>query len=93
MVWRLKNIFAINNNSAQLRLKSEFCLPKVNTKYFGKNSIRYVGFVIWNSFPFPLFSFPVAALSDFKEYMKKRKPDCPCRIYKHYISGVKSVKR
>ena len=29
-----ESIFVINNNSAQLRSKSEFCVQRINTKYF-----------------------------------------------------------
>ena len=33
----IESMFAVNNNSIQLRSESDFCVPKINAKYFGEN--------------------------------------------------------
>ena len=52
-------------------------------------SMRYLGPVIWNSLSWEIKA--ITALSEIKESIKKWKPDCLCRIFKNYTSGVKFV--
>ena len=82
----MKMFVVMNNKSTQLHSKSDFVVPKLNTEYFGANSVRYLDSVTWNSLPWNAIN--IASLSDFKESVKKWEPDCPSRIYKTYISGV-----
>ena len=42
-----------------LRSQSDFGVPGVNTVFFGANSIRYFGSVIWNSLPNDLKTFVI----------------------------------
>ena len=39
----------LQNNNIQTWLQSEFLVSQLNTVYFGQNSIRYLGPIIWNS--------------------------------------------
>ena len=38
----------------QTQSQSKFLLPQINTVYFGQNSVRYLGHIIWNSLPLSL---------------------------------------
>ena len=80
-----ESMFVINSHSAKLRSKSDFCVPKFITEYFGKNLIRYLGPVIWNSLHWTIKG--IVTLFDGKESIKKWKLYCPCSIFKNYISG------
>ena len=72
-----ESMFVINNISTNYA--QNFCVLKVNTEYFGKHLIRYLGLVIWNSLSWEIKS--IATLSDFNESRKKW-------ICKNYISRV-----
>ena len=47
-----KELFIFKNNNYNTRSKYELAIPLVNTALKGKNSIRYLGPIIWNSIPF-----------------------------------------
>lgn len=47
----LKHLFIAVNGNYNLRSKSDFRVPGINTVFYGANSIRYFGSVIWNSAP------------------------------------------
>ena len=65
----------------------EFLVPQVNTVYFGQNSIRYLGPIIWNSLP--LTCRNVGSFSEFEFLIKNWKPiNCPCRLCKNYIPNI-----
>ena len=47
----LKELFVKRESTINLRSKPEFGIPSVNSVLKGKNSLRYFGSIIWNSFP------------------------------------------
>ena len=47
----LKDLFSAVNDNYNLRSQSDFRVPGINTVFYGANSIRYFGSVIWNSLP------------------------------------------
>lgn len=70
-----------------LRSESDFKQPQVRTELKGKNSIRYLGPLIWNSIPIEIKN--TESFEDFKRLIKKWKPEnCPCRLCKDYIPNV-----
>ena len=85
------SIFVRKNNSTKLRTKSEFCVPKFNTEYFEKSSIKYLDLVIWNSLPWEIKSIVAFSDKELEKSIRNLKPDCPCRICKNRISSVEFV--
>ena len=70
-----ESMFVINNNSTQLCLKHDFHVPKIKTEHIRKNSVRYLGSIIWNSLPQEIKS--IATFFNFEVSIKTWKPDCP----------------
>jgi len=70
-----------------LNLRSDFAIPAVKTENYGKNSVRYLGPLIWNMIP--PFIKNTDNLLDFKRNIKKWKPEkCPCKLCKVYIHNL-----
>ena len=84
----MNEIFVENkDNGHELRKKTEFCVPRVNTVYKGDDSLRHLGPLVWKIIPVSLKQCP--SLIRFKTEIKKWVPsDCPCRLCKDYIQGV-----
>ena len=75
------------SSSLQLRSQAYFKIPRVRTELFGKNTLRYMGPVMWNTVPLEIRQ--VNSLNSFKKLIRKWKPiDCPCRLCKNYIADV-----
>ena len=45
------DLFSVVNGSYNIRSQSDFGVPGIKTVFYGANSIRYFGSVIWNSLP------------------------------------------
>ena len=45
------DLFSAANGNYNLRSESYFGVPGIDTVFYGANSIRYFGPVIWNSLP------------------------------------------
>ena len=75
------------HRSYNLRSKSKFLTPSVNTESKGKNSIRYLGPIIWSSVPTEIRNAETIIL--FKKQIRKWKPEnCPCKLCQHFVNGV-----
>ena len=76
LVSKATSVLFLQNNNMQTWSQSEFLVPQVNTVYFGQNSIRYLGPIIWNSLPLTLRN--VDSFPEFKFLNKNWKPtNCP----------------
>ena len=80
----MKDLFQLNEGPNG---KIRFLIPKVNSEYMGKLSLRYFGPVVWEIM-LPDAYKEIKVLSKFKEDIKKWVPDCKCRLCKTYIRGV-----
>ena len=81
------SLFLQCSNNRHTRSQLGFSVPQVNTIYFGQNSIRYLGPLIWYSIPTALRN--VESFVEFKYLIKNWKPsNCPCRLCKGYIPEV-----
>ena len=81
------DLFIRSNNNYNIRAKSDFVIPQINTVLKGSNSIRYYGLLIWNLVPAELKY--VDSLETFKRKIRMWKPkNYPCRICKNYIHTV-----
>ena len=70
-----------------LRAQSKFLTPSVNTESKGKNSIRYLGPVIWRSIPIKLRN--IETLIIFKKQIRKWKPiNCPCKLCQDFVNDL-----
>ena len=68
-------------------LRSDFSIPAVRTENYGKNSVRYLGPLIWNMIPSTIKN--AENLLDFKRQIKNWKPTgCPCRLCKVYVQNL-----
>ena len=83
----MKDIFTPCMHNFNLRSQSDFLLPQIKTVSFGKNSIRYLGPIIWNSLP---LEWRLSnCLLEFKKVIKDWRPsDCPCRLCAQYIADL-----
>ena len=81
----LTDLFSVvNGNYYNLRSQSDFWVPGIKTVFYGANSIRYFGSVIWNSLPNDLTN--ICDFDLFKTTIRRWKPvDCPCRLCKNYL--------
>ena len=83
----ISSLFLHCSNNRHTRSQSDFSVPQVNTVYFGQNSIRYLGPLIWNSISTALEN--VEAFVEFKSFFKNWKPsNCPCKLRRDYIPQV-----
>ena len=81
-----KDLFHIRDSYSN-RSFSELMVPSVNSELNGKNSMRYMGPLLWNSIPIELRN--ISTLAAFKTKIKKWKPErCSCRLCKTYIAEV-----
>ena len=70
-----------------LRSQQDLVIPSVNIVLKGNNSLRYFGFVIWNSLPNEIRNSETVSV--FKSKVSVWNPDsCTCRLCKEYIRGV-----
>ena len=80
----LKDLFIAVYGNYNLRSQSDFRVSGINTDFYGANSIRYFGIVIWNSLPNDLRN--ICDFDLFKTTIRRQKPvDCPCRMCKSYL--------
>ena len=69
-------------------MKMTFIIPRDNTEYMGKYSLRYFGPVVWDIM-LPRCYKQIANLDKFKIDIKSWVPDnCKCRLCKTYIGGL-----
>ena len=81
------SVLFLRNSNMQTQSQSELLVPQMNTIWFGQNSIRYLGLIIWNSLPLTLRN--VDSFSEFNFLIKNWKPtNCHCRLWKNYIPNV-----
>ena len=83
----ISSLFLQCSNSRHTRSQSDFWIPQVHTVYFGQNSVRYLGPLIWNSIPTALRK--VESFVEFKFLIKNWKPsNCAYRLCKDYIPQI-----
>ena len=83
----ISSLFLRCSNNRNTRSQSDFSISQVNTVYFGQNSIRYLGSLMWKSIPTALRN--VGSVVEFKALIKNWKSsNCPCRLCKDYIPQV-----
>ena len=84
----MNEIFQIREESRyNLSYTYQFTIPPIHSVYNGSKSISYMCPKIWELIP-PAFK-QINSLSGFKNAIKEWKPsNCPCRLYKMYISQV-----
>ena len=74
-------------NHYNLRHRTEFRIPFVNSIYHGSESISFLGPKIWDLFPSEFKQ--IESLNGFEKSMRKWTPtNCPCRFRIFCISGV-----
>ena len=87
----LKELFVKRESTISFRSKPEFLISSVKSVHKGKNSLKYLGSVIWNSLPIEIREDH--SISSFATKMKQWKPiACPCTICKSYIGRVGYIK-
>ena len=80
----LKDIFSAVKGNYNLCFQSDFVVPGINSVFYGANSVRYFGSVIWNSLPNDLRS--IHDFHFFKTTIQKPVP-CPFKL----LSCVKTA--
>ena len=75
------------NYHYNLRIRSDFITPQVNSVYHGTESVTYLGPKIWGMAPDSIKE--KKSMKSFKESIKLWVPtNCPCRLCKVYLDGV-----
>ena len=84
----MKDIFKQRGEQTyNLRKRSQFYRPKVNSVYNGTKSVSFLGPIIWDLLPNELKD--IESLAAFKKAIKKWSPEkYPCRLCKVYINNV-----
>ena len=67
-------------------LQNDLLVPFVKTLTEGKDSVKYLGAVTWNSIPSHIRQQD--SLEKFCNLIKKWKPACKCKLCKDYIGHV-----
>ena len=81
------SVLFLQNINMQTWPQSKFLVPQINTVYFGQNSIRYLGPIIWNSIPLTLWN--VDSFSEWKFLIKNWKPtNYPYSLCKNYFPNI-----
>ena len=80
----MKDIFRLNTDP---NCSSTFIIPKVNSEFMGKLSLRYFGPVVWETM-LPDKYKSITVLDKFQEDIKEWIPDCKCRLCKTYVAQV-----
>ena len=81
----MREIFVPNNNP---RSERSFHIPSVKTEHMGKNSVRYLGPIVWDDMLPEKFK-TIQTVEKFKTEIKKWVPtNCPCSLCKQYVAGV-----
>ena len=74
-------------SSYSLRHSNKFATPRVNSVFWGEETIRYIGPKIWDLLPLDIKLS--STLKSFILKVKKWKPDkCPCRVCKVYVPSL-----
>ena len=82
-----QKLFEETTNSYNLRNQNTWTLPNTRTVYYGTETIRYRGPLIWDSLPSDLKE--VTTIQAFKTKIKNiRKIDCTCRLCKTFIPNL-----
>ena len=85
----IKSIFDKNKNRTSNRLSNNLNTNKFNSVKYGRNSLRSLGPILWNSLPNNVRSF--TSIDKFKGFMKNwGKKDCP--HYSKFISYYQAIK-
>ena len=80
-------IFSKSNNKYNFRNSKDFVTPRVNTVFWGTESLSYLGPQIWNLVPLDIKASP--NIAQFKSKIKGWEPkNCPCRLCKTYLLGI-----
>ena len=83
----LKKLFVRRESTINMRSKLELVMPSVNSALRGKKSLRYSGFIIWNSLTIEVRED--YSILSFSTKIKQWKPiACPRTICKSYIGRV-----
>ena len=80
----MKDLFQLNTDP---NCSNTFVIPKVNSEYMGKLSLRYFGPVVWETM-LPDNYKSIAHLEKFQDEVKNWTPECKCRLCKTYIAQV-----
>ena len=79
----IKRLFHLNNTNT--RSNASFHRPMVNTVYYGEQSLRSFGPIVWDAM-LPQRFKTISDLETFKEQIKSWVPEnCVCRLCKNYI--------
>ena len=65
----LRDLFKLIDNITNLRGVNKLQVPKPNTTYYGKNSVKYLTAITWNNFSDTLRS--LSTLSAFKKAVRQ----------------------
>ena len=84
----MKSLFSPQTHTINTRSNSIFLRPTVNSVYYGEQSIRNFGPIVWDAMV-PQSLKESTSLNDFKMRVKAWVPDnCPCRLCKDYIPDL-----
>ena len=79
-----------NKNPNPKAGQQTFHIPRVQSVYMGKLSLRYFGPVVWEKL-LPDEYKNIETLYKFEEEIKKWLPECKCRLCEVWVEGVGRV--
>ena len=89
----MQDILKLRSEQAHnLRQSSQLVTPRVNSVYHGTEIVSFPGPKIWNLIPNELKSISHLAACE-KAIKKWSQENCPCRLYKIFVSNVDLVSK
>ena len=83
----VQNIFRTTEPAYSLRRDTIFESPRIQTQWYGTESLTYLGLKIWSQVPNEIKES--ASLTVFKNKIKNRWPKlCPCKLCKTYVVNL-----
>ena len=75
------------HNRYDLRHRSDFTIPLVNSVHYGEESLSYLGPKLWETLPTEMRE--TETLHEFKKKVKQWIPqNCPCKICRTYLPNI-----
>ena len=80
----MNEILPINSSHYNFRNINDFKRDNIRSVYYGENSLRYVGPILWSLVPIEIQN--CTSLPAFKNCIRSWVPtNCPCRLCKTYL--------
>ena len=83
----MNEILPLNRSHYDVRTNTDFKRYNIKSVYYGQNSLRYIGPILWSLLPVNIQN--CTSLPTFRASVKSWVPTkCPCRLCKTYLPEI-----